>query len=371
MKRLLALTWKEFMQLKRDRLTLRMIVLVPLMQTIIFGYAINYDVKHLRTAVLDESHSYESRELVAQLTASEYFDVVARVDSYAELQRVIDAGAAAVGVVIDREFARDRRRGEPAKALLIVNASDTTTSTQAMSIANGVATRLSIQTLARRAGWQTESLPVDLRVRPWYNPDLRTATFIIPGLIAIILTFTLINFTAGAIVRERERGTLEQLQVTPLTRTELIVGKLLPFVVIGYVQLTLTLVLMVFLFGIPIAGSVVELYLVGFLFLAAVLGLGMLISTIADTMLQAMQLSMFFLLPFVFLSGYVFPIEGMPTFFRGVSRIIPARYFIELLRGIILRGASLAELWEPAAWLTFYTVVIIGLAVVRFKKTTA
>lgn len=371
MRRLLALTWKEFMQLKRDRLTLRMIVMVPLMQTIIFGYAINYDVKHLKTVVLDESRSYDSRELVAQLTASEYFEVVGRVDSLDEMEHVIDAGQAVVGLVIDRDFAVDRRRGDPASALLIVNASDTTTSTQAMSIASGVATRLSLQVLARRAGWQHEAAPIDLRVRPWYNPDLRTATFIIPGLVAIILTFTLINFTAGAIVRERERGTLEQLQVTPLSRTELIVGKLLPFVVIGYVQLTLTLLLMVFLFDIPIAGSVLDLYVVGFLFIAAVLGLGMLISTVADTMLQAMQLSMFFLLPFVFLSGYVFPIDGMPVFFQYVSRVIPARYFIEALRGIILRGASIVELWQPVAWLGFYTVVIIGLAVLRFKKTSS
>lgn len=371
MRRLAALTWKEFVQLGRDRLTIRMIVLVPLMQTLVFGYAINYDVKHLRTVIYDESRSFDSRELVARLTASEYFEVVGSVDSFDALERVLDRGEAVVGLAIDRDYGRDRRRGHPARALLIVNASDTTTSSQAMAIASGVANRLSIETLARRAGWRERGLPVDLRVRPWYNPNLRTATFTIPGLIAIILTFTLVNFTAGAIVRERERGTLEQLQVTPLTRLELVVGKLLPFLVIGYVQLTLTLLLMVWLFGIPIAGRVVDLYLVGLLFMAAVLGLGMLISTLADTMLQAMQMSMFFLLPFVFLSGYVFPIAGMPVFFQHVSRLIPARYFIEALRGIVLRGASLAELWQPVAWLAFYTVIIVALAVARFRKTAA
>ncbi len=238
MRRLLALTWKEFMQLKRDRLTLRMIILVPLMQTLVFGYAINYDVKHLRTVVLDESRSYDSRELVARLTASQYFDVVGRVDSLRELQTALDSATASVGLVIDREYGANRHRGKPAEAFIVVNASDTTTATQAMSIANGVATQLSIQTLARRAGWRETALPVDLRLRPWYNPDLRTATFVIPGLLAIILTFTLIQFTAGAIVRERELGTLEQLQVTPVTRTQLILGKLVPFIVIGYVQLT-------------------------------------------------------------------------------------------------------------------------------------
>ena len=239
MRKLLALTWKEFMQLKRDRLTLRMIVMVPLLQTIIFGYAINYDVKHLKTVVLDESRSYESRELVAKMTASEYFDVVGHVSSLDELRQAIDAGSAGVGLVIDPDYGKNRHRGQPARAFLIVNASDTTTSTQAMAIASGVANGLSVQTLAVRAGWKDDELPVSLRIRPWYNPDLRTANFVLPGLVAIILTFTLIQFTAGAIVRERERGTLEQLQVTPLTRTQLILGKLMPFIIIGYVQLTL------------------------------------------------------------------------------------------------------------------------------------
>jgi len=369
MRRLLALTWKEFLHLKRDPLTIRMIVMVPILQTIIFGYAINYDVKHLRTVVLDESKSYESRELVAKMTASEYFNVLGYVASYDALRREIDSAHASVGLVIDREYGRDLHAGRPAHAFLIVNASDTTTSSQAMSIASGIAQGLSVRVLAQRAGWTARDLPVDLRVRPWYNPDLKTATFIIPGLIAIILTFTLIQFTAIAIVRERERGTLEQLQVTPVTRTELILGKILPFTVIGYAQLTLTVLLMRFLFRIPIQGSVLALYLVGGLFIAAVLGLGMLISTVATTQMQAMQMSFFFLLPFVFLSGYVFPIEGMPTVFRWLTRVIPANYYIQVLRGIILRGAKVSELWEPIAWLALYTFLIIGLAVARFKKT--
>ena len=213
--------------------------------------------------------------------------------------------------------------------------------------------------------------PVDLRVRPWYNPDLRTATFIIPGLIAILLTFTLIQFTAMAIVRERERGTLEQLQVTPVTRVELILGKIAPFVVIGVFQLTLIIILMRFLFRVPIAGSVLELYAVGLMFIAAVLGLGMLLSTLAKTQMQAMQMSFMFLLPFVFLSGYVFPIDGMPKFFQYITYVIPAKYFIQVVRGIVLRGAGVAELWEPIAWLTGFTIFIIALAVARFQKTTA
>jgi ABC transporter DrrB family efflux protein len=340
------------------------------MQTLIFGYAINYDVKHIKTVVLDEAKSVESRDLISKMTATEYFRVVGHVSSLEELRRELDSAHASVGLVIDADFGKDVHRGKPAQAFLIVDASDTTTSSQAMSIASGIANGLSIRVLARRAGWAWPQLPIDLRVRPWYNADLKTATFIIPGLIAIILTFTLIQFTASAIVRERERGTLEQLQVTPATRVEIILGKILPFTLIGYVQLTMTVLLMRFLFGIVIQGSVIELYLVGLLFIAAVLGLGMLISTVAKTQMQAMQMSTFVLLPFVFLSGYVFPIDGMPAIFQALSRVIPARYFIEVLRGIILRGAGFAELWQPIAWLTLYTVLIIGLAVARFKKTT-
>ncbi len=371
MRRLLALTWKEFLQLKRDTMTLKMIVMVPVMQTLIFGYAINYDVKHLRTVVLDESRSFESRELVAKMTATSYFDVVKHVDSMQEIQAEIDSAGAMVGLVIDRHFGKDRHRGTPAKAFLIVNASDSTTSSQAMSIMSGIAQGLSVSVLAQKSGWNYAQLPVDVRVRPWYNPDLKTSRFIIPGLIAIILTFTLIQFTAAAIVRERERGTLEQLQVTPATRAELILGKILPFIVIGFVQFTLTVLLMRFLFRIRIMGSVADLYIASFLFIAAVLGLGMLISTIAQTQMQASQMSMFFMLPFVFLSGFVFPIGGMPKIFQWISMVVPARYFVEVIRGIVLRGARLTDLWQPTALLTMYTVLIIALAVGRFKKTTA
>ena len=371
MRRLIALTVKEFRQLSRDHLTLRMIVMVPLMQMVIFGYAINFDVKHQPMVVLDESRSYESRELVARMEASQYFDLVGSVGSFDELRSALDTARASVALVIDRDFGKDRRRNQPAHALLIVNASDSTTSSQAMSIAAGIATAASMQQLAVQARWRQRELPVDLRVRPWYNPDLRTANFIIPGLLAIILTFTLISFTAASIVRERELGTLEQLQVTPITRTELILGKILPFWVIGYVQLTIVVLMMTFVFGIPIAGSLVALYLLSGIFIASILGLGIFISTVAQTQMQATQMSFFVLLPFVFLSGYVFPIGGMPPAFQFVTYLIPANYFLQIVRGIVLRGATMAELWQPIAWLSFYMVVIIGLAVMRFKKTAA
>ena len=370
MKRLFALTWKEFLQLKRDPITLRMIVFMPMLQTLIFGYAINYDVKHLKMVVLDEARSVESRELVAKMIATEYFRRGRPRGSLPELRSA--RRGAGVG--------RPRHRPQLRQGLPPRRAGARAADRQRLRHDDGdpghVHRRGDRQRpldpdagAARRL--ERRDMPIDLRVRPWYNPDLKTASFIIPGLIAIILTFTLIQFTASAIVRERERGTLEQLQVTPATRTEIILGKILPFTLIGYVQLTMTILLMRYLFQIPIQGSILELYVVGLLFIAAVLGLGMLISTLATTQMQAMQMSTFFLLPFVFLSGYVFPIDGMPMIFQYISRIIPARYFIEVLRGIILRGAGLADLWRPVAWLIFYTILIIGLAVARFKKTAA
>jgi ABC-2 type transport system permease protein len=200
MKRLMALTWKELLQLKRDPISMRLIVLMPIMQLVIFGYAINYDVKHLTTVVLDESRSFESRELVAKMDATDYFDIVGRVDSFDELERAIDSAQASVGLIVDRDFGKDRHRGAPASALLIVNASDSTTSNQAMSIVNGIAGGISIRTLRQQAGWGANALPIDLRMRPWYNPELKTSNFIIPGLIIVVLTFTLIQFTANSVV---------------------------------------------------------------------------------------------------------------------------------------------------------------------------
>jgi ABC-2 type transport system permease protein len=370
MRRLLALAWKEFLQLKRDPMTVKMVFAVPVLQLLIFGYAINYDVKHLTTVVLDESRSFESRELVAKMVATEYFSVVGGVDSLSGLRHAIDSGRASVGLVIDRDFGKNRHRHAPARALLIVNASDSTTANQAMSIAAGISNGLSVQTLGQAAGWQgSGGMPVDMRMRPWYNPELKTATFIVPGLIAIVLTLTLMQYTATGIVRERELGTLEQLQVTPLTRTELIVGKVLPFILIGYLQLTILVVMMRYLFGIQTEGSVAALYLLTGLFIAAVLGLGILISTMSQTQMQASQVTTFFVLPFVFLSGYIFPIDGMPMLFQYLAKLVPANYIMQIIRGIILRGASISDLWSPIAWLGAYTAVILGLAVLRFKKT--
>src|SRR5262245_27639547 len=371
MTRMLALAWKELLQIRRDSMTMRMIVGVPIMQLIIFGYAINYDVKHMEAVVMDDSRSYESRELVAKMEATGYFDIIGRVDSYGEMRTAIDSARAMVGLIIDRDFGKDTHRGAPARALLIVNASDSTTSNQAMAIVNGIASGISARALASIADWSASGKPIDVRVRPWYNPELRTADFIIPGLIAIVLTFTLVQFTAISIVKERELGTLEQLQVTPITRWQLILGKIVPFLLIGYLQTVLMVLMMGWLFDVHVQGSLAALFLLTGLYIAAVLGIGTLISTIAQTQMQASSMSMMLALPFVFLSGYVFPIGGMPTIFQWLTRLVPANYAIQILRRIVLRGATARDLAEPIAYLTLYTVGIIGLACFRFKKTAA
>ncbi len=371
MRRLLTLVWKEFVQLRRDPITVRLIIFIPIFQTLLFGLAIDFDVKNLRTVVVDECRSTESRDLVAHLTGSGYFRIVKYAGSMEEMGRELDAAHAAVGLIIDRDYGKDLQRGVPARALLAVNASDNVVSSQAIAVATGVARQVSFGVLVRRAGWRKDALPVDLRVRAWYNPDLRTATFVIPGLLGLILTFTMIPFTAAAIVREEERGTLEPLRLSPVPRLGLILGKILPFLLIGLFQLTVVTLLMRFVFAVPIAGSVAGLYAAGIVYIAAVLSLGMLVSTVAKTQMQAIQLSFFFLLPSVFLSGYVFPIEGMPRVFQFLTYLVPLRYFIEVIRGIVLRGAGLAELWQSVALLVLYTVALVAAATLRFRKSAA
>lgn len=363
--------WKEFVQMRRDRLTLAMMLGIPILQLVLFGFAIRTEVRHLPTVVLDESRTSESRALVAAMEQTQSFRIAGDVGSREALRVAIERGDARAAIVVPPDFARDVKRGRTATAQVIVDAADPLASSAAISGAS-LGGMVRAQQMARERGVPAGALaPVDVRVRPWYNPALRSAVYIVPGIVGLLLSLTLLLIMSMAIVRERERGTLEQLQVTPATRLELILGKIAPYIVIGYFQFTLTILLMRYLFDIEIVGSILQLYLVGFLFMAAVLGLGMLISTIAQTQMQATQMSMFFLLPFVFLSGYVFPVAGMPVFFQWVSNFIPAKYFIEIIRGIVLRGASLAELWRPTALLAVYTLLIITAAVMRFKKTSA
>ena len=357
--RLLAITKKEVRQMRRDRLTFGMIVGIPVIQMLLFGFAINTDVRNLRTAITDQADTHRSRQFIEELRETQVVDIVGHVDTPAQLEELLRIGEISVGVVISADF--DRRVIDPDRPAvhLLVDGSDPTIS--------GVANQLRVMPIA------FDTQPADRRgnnveVRPYYNPERRTPVNIIPGLMGVILTLTMMLFTAVAIVRERERGNLELLINTPVTSAELMIGKVLPYIVIGMIQLALILVVGDALFQVPMRGSVVDLYLAAGAFIAANLSLGLLISTVAKTQFQAMQMTFFVLLPSILLSGFVFPFDGMPRFAQVLGEILPVTHFIRLTRGIMLRDAALMELYPELIALGIFAVVAMTLAALRFTK---
>ncbi|HEU4452859.1 MAG TPA: ABC transporter permease [Longimicrobium sp.] len=363
--RLWPMLRKEFIQMRRDRLTLGIMLGIPALQLVIFGFAIRTDVRNLPTVVLDESHSYESRALVQVMNNTGNFRVVEHVGSRDEVRRMIDAGEASAAVVIPPEFQRDVRRGRGGQAQVIVDAADPLASQSALSGALLAGQARS----AELSGGGARTPPVEVRVRPWYNPALRSEVYIVPGLIGVLLSLTMILVTSLAIARERERGTLEQLIVTPMGKTSMMLGKILPFVLVGYVQMTVVLVLGHFLFRVPMRGSLAALYAVSFLFVMASLGLGLFVSTVARTQAQAMQLSFMLLLPNILLSGFMFPVDAMPRPMQWISVVLPLTHYLTVLRGVLLKGVGWALLWDDAAILAAMATVILALSVARFSKT--
>jgi ABC-2 type transport system permease protein len=373
MRRPLVIAWKELIQLRRDRLTLAMAIALPVMQIVLFGYAINTDVRHIPTVVFDEDGSADSRDLAATLVATRFYDIVGQVRSYEEIERALRGGRARVALVVPPRFSSDLRRGRPARVQLVVDGSDPQTVASAIDAATGVvgarSAALGVERLAR-SGLPAGLAAPGLSIEPatWYNPELRTAVFVVPGLVGIILTMTMIMLTAMGIARERERGTLEQLVVSPVGRVELMIGKIVPYVGIGYLQMTLILVVGVTVFRTPFVGSVALLYLLALLFIAANLALGLFFSTLARTQQQAMQMSFFFLLPNILLSGFMFPFEGMPRPARLLSQALPLTHFLRIVRGIVLKGATLSDLWGELGALALIFAVLVAVAAARFRK---
>ena len=368
--RLRSIFWKEFIQMRRDRATLGMMLGIPVIQLMLFGYAVNMDVRHLPAAVLDLSRTQESRALVQRFEATGNFRLTRPATSYEEALRRVDRGEARAAIVIPEDYARRMKRGGPAQIQVLVDASDPTVSQNAIAAAQLIGQVQNLEVVSRLAGPLTRVVPpLDVRVRPLYNPALKTAIFIVPGIIGVLLSNMLIIITAMAIVREREAGTLEQLVVTPLTRTEIMLGKIAPYIVVGYVQMTAVLILGSLVFQVPIRGSLLTIYLVAFLFIVASLGLGLFVSTMARTGAQAIQSSFFFLLPNIMLSGFMFPREGMPAFAQALGWGIPLTYFLQILRGVILKGVGIAELWPQALALVGFAVLFFTFAVQRFHKT--
>ena len=359
-RRILAILRKEVRQLRRDRLTFGMIVGIPVVQLLLFGYAINTDVRNLRTAIADQAQTHLSRELVARLGQTQVSEIVAEVASAAELEQRLRTGDISIGVFIPSDF--DRRVLDPHRTAvqLLVDGTDPTIF--------GVANQLRLLPVAFDTGTVAPS-PSEFEVRAYYNPERRTPVNIVPGLMGVILTMTMILFTGVAIVRERERGNLELLINTPVSSAELMIGKVLPYILIGMIQLALILVVGNLLFQVPVRGSIIDLYVAATLFIAANLSLGLLISTAVRTQFQAMQLTVFILLPSILLSGFMFPFDGMPRFAQWLGEMLPTTHFIRMTRGIMLREATLADLLPEVLALSLFLTVAMTAAALRFHKS--
>jgi ABC-2 type transport system permease protein len=357
--RTLAIARKEVRQLRRDRLTFGMIVGIPLVQLVLFGYAINQDVRHLRAGVADMAGTQRSRLLAADAAGSQVVDIVAQAETVEELEALLRKGRISVGIAIPRDFDRRVQQGERPPAQLLVDGSDPII----LGAARGIAAlpvenrfRPVLPAAARPPGQTFE-------VRAYYNPERRSAVQIVPGLIGVILTLTMVIFTAIAIVRERERGNLELLITTPVRTWELMVGKVLPYMFVGLIQVTLVLLAGWALFRIPIRGSLVDFYLAGALFVTATLTMGLLVSTAAKTQFQSVQMA-----PSILLSGFMFPFDGMPRWAQSFAEILPLTHFVRIVRGILLRGADLAEVHRDLWPLLAFMTVTLSLSVLRFRK---
>jgi ABC-2 type transport system permease protein len=362
---LLPMLWKEFVQMRRDRFTLGMMIGLPAIQLLLFGFAIRTEVRHLPTVVLDESRTTESRALVDAVRNTGNFDIVASVRSRDELRKRIERGTARAAVVIPPDYEADIKRRRTAEAQVIVDAADPLASSAAIS---GAALAGQARAAALGPPGARRASPIDVRVRPWYNPGLESSIYIVPGIIGLLLTLTLLMITAMALVRERERGTLEQLIVTPISKQGLMIGKVLPFALVGYVQVTVILLLGRLVFDVPIRGNVALLYLITAPFIIASLALGLFVSTVVRTQVQAMQLSFVFILPTVLLSGFMFPREAMPPFAQWLGAAFPITYYLRVLRGILLKGVGVDALWRETLALAAFAVVLLAFSVRRFQK---
>ena len=361
---------KEFLQLKRDRITFGMIVGMPIIQLILFGYAINTDPKHLRTAVVIAEHSEFTRSYLAAMKTSGYFEFVAELTSEEAARAALARGEVQFVVNFPTDFTRKLLRGEHPALLIEADATDPAAAGAALAsvreLANSVTRKDLKGVLAPLAGGEPA---FDVRVHKLYNPEGITQHNIVPGLMGVILTMTMVMMTGLAMTRERERGTMENLLATPARPLEVMTGKIVPYVFIGLIQATIILLAARYLFGVPFVGSVAVLYVVALLFIGANLTVGITLSSIAQNQLQAMQLTFFYFLPTMLLSGFMFPFQGMPGWAQVIGEVLPATYFMRLVRGILLKGNDWIDLW-PSIWpMMVFTVVVMTIALVFYRKT--
>ena len=361
-----AILFKEFITVLRDPLTLFFMLFPPLVEMIAFGYALDNDVRHMAMAILNEDRTVESRQFLDRFVNTETFRIVAEVQNAEELASEIRKGHAYVGLQIPPHFTRDLRTGHPAQVQMLIDGSNSTTALQALNTALSVALTQSIEMMMRESG--RSIVPIEVRPQMLYNPTMRSPNFFVPGVIGIVLQIGTTFATAMAVVRERERGTLEQLLVSPLSRWGLMLGKLIPYWCIGMLMAILLFGIMRFVFAVPIAGSVIAMVGSTVIYVFALLSIGLLVATKASNQMQALQMSMAFILPSVFFSGFIFPRETMPWIFYAIGSLLPTTYFIALMRAIILRGATFLEYWPSLAILSIMAVLLFCVCSLRFRK---
>jgi ABC-2 type transport system permease protein len=361
---------KEFLQLRRERVTFAMVLGVPIMQLLLFGYAINSDPRHLPTAVIAADRSEFTRSYIEAMKATTYFDIVAELPDEEAGRRALAQGKVQFILNIPADFTRKLVRGERPSLLIEADATDPGAVGAAVSIVQQLVASVASKDLKGPLAPLTGGVPpFDVRVHRMYNPEGITQLNIVPGLIGVILTMTMVMMTGLAMTRERERGTMENLLATPVNPLEVMTGKIVPYILIGLIQATIVLIAARFLFKVPIAGSLVSLYTVILLFVAANLTVGITLSSLAQNQLQAMQLTFFYFLPTILLSGFMFPFRGMPRWAQTVGGFVPMTYFNRLIRGILLKGNGFTDLW-PDLWpLMAFTVVVMTVAVVTYRRT--
>ncbi len=361
-----AILFKEFIIVWRDPMTLFFMFFPPLVEMIAFGYALDTDVKHMAMVVLNEDRTVESRQFIDRFVNTETFRVAAEVQSIEEMNSMIRRGDAYAGLQIPPKFTYKIRNGLPAQVQILIDGSNSTTALQALNTAVTVALTQSLESLVRETG--RRDIPIDIRPQMLYNPTMRSPNFYIPGVIGVVLQIGTTFATAMAVVREREKGTLEQLLVSPMSRWALMLGKLVPYLCIGMTMAVILFLIMRFLFHVPIAGNILAMTFTTFVYVFALLSLGLFVATKAENQMQALQMSMTFILPSVFFSGFIFPRETMPWIFWAIGTVLPTTYFISLMRGIILRGAQFHEYWHQLVILIIMSGLLFILCALRFRK---
>jgi ABC-type multidrug transport system, permease component len=369
--RLLAIVRKEFIHIVRDPRTLGVMFVLPIVQLVLLGYASSSDVRNIPLALLDNDRSTESRQLLDSYLASGQFQLEFVVDSEVELTRLIDAGAVKAGLIIPRGYGREIAARQQVSVAFFIDGSDPSVANTALSSARLIGqahgNALMLETIERRGAINMQA-PIDIRTRVWYNPDMLSVYFMIPALIGLILQLQATMLTSGAIVRERERGTIEQLIVTPIRPFELMLGKTLPYMLVAFFMVIEVLVVGSFWFKVPIRGNIVFLLFASLLFLLVVLGLGLMISTVASNQQESMLLTIATILPSVFLSGFIYPISGLPQWLQAVSYVIPLSYFIDIVRSTMLKGVGFDVLASKVLILGLFAAVLLIVASLRFKK---